>query len=119
MIEVESYTCAECGGPVSVVGIVDPIISRACGHNQAIVHANLRGTMFGESAMQHVLLTLDQIPAGHRAAFEGPLLSQSWVRDDGTRVWPYKVWTDYIEAYHALERKVDEERRARAQEHRA
>ena len=46
-IKVDSYTCSVCGGPVdpSPENIVDGAIKRPCGHDTAVVHANLSGTL--------------------------------------------------------------------------
>jgi len=44
-----NYTCSVCGGPVDPcpenINIVENTIKRPCGHNTAVVHANLSGTL--------------------------------------------------------------------------
>ena len=46
-IKVDSYTCSVCGGPVDPrpENIVGNTIKRPCGHDTAVVHANLSGTL--------------------------------------------------------------------------
>lgn len=43
------YLCAECNDPVF---LIDGIVYRPCGHNNAAVLANLQATVRGQGAVQ-------------------------------------------------------------------
>jgi hypothetical protein len=99
MINIKSYTCSECGATVKVTGILNPTITRSCSHDQAVVHANLEGTLFGLGALQNKMLSEGEIPEQHRVAFVQQKSHQAWQSPDGPR-WPMSSWLEYIDAYH-------------------
>lgn len=115
MIDIVNYTCSVCKAVVDVVGIHNPTITFKCGHSLeggAIVHANLKGKVFGESAMNEKRLTLAEIPENHRAAFvSGSMTSKAFKGEDGDPRWWYRDWISYINQWHAEQERLDKERR--------
>lgn len=100
MIDVEGYTCAVCGAPVTVEGLSDPKITWHCGHDGNTVHANLRGKVFAAAAVNDKMLTLSEIPERHRDVFRVALAHKAHTAPDGSKRWPYSEWLAYIDGYH-------------------
>lgn len=99
MIDVENFTCAECGCECDVVQETGEVRSRPCGHT-GVIHANLRGRLFGASAMAHGMLADDEIPPVHRDRFFD-VMSDRQVIDGGIRKWWVRDWMEYIDNFHA------------------
>lgn len=97
MVSVKSYTCAECGADVSVEGIVRPKITRSCPHDDAAIHANLEGRVFGEACLDKAL-KLSEIPEEHQEAFAAS--QAGMVGADGEKTWLYRDWLNYISEWH-------------------
>jgi hypothetical protein len=91
---------------VSVVGIVNPVITRACGHDQDMVHANLSGKLHG-AAWLETMIGIDDIPEAHRLRFASSMRGLALTAADGTLRWKGKDWIDYINGWHLAQQAVD------------
>lgn len=104
MIDIESYTCAVCGAIAQVEGFISPKITRSCSHDGSIIHANLRGTVYGEGALHTVRLTKDQIPANQLEAF----LNSKWgktgkvlgKKNKEQQTWALRDWYGFVQDQH-------------------
>jgi len=93
MIDILGYTCSICNADVRVEGTIDPKITWSCGHDGNIVHANLKGRLFGLNQIENGVLEEKDIPAMHRDNFikEYPL-------ENGK--FRIKNWFEYIDKFH-------------------
>lgn len=99
MIDVVNFTCAICGAVCDVVQETGEVKSKPCGH-EGVIHANLRGRLFGAGAIAHGMLIDDEIPAAHKDRFSEHMADRAVV-DGGARKWWVRDWIEYIELYHA------------------
>lgn len=106
-IDVDSYTCAACGALVDVSAVQPGATSipRSCGHDDSVVHANLRGCIFGAGALAHGLLEDERIPEAHRKEFFAAMRGREVVKD-GIRRWWVRDWVDYINDWHERQAKL-------------
>lgn len=99
MIDVVNYTCSECGTVCDVVQETGEVRSRPCGHT-GVIHANLKGKLFGQGAIAHGMLSDNEIPAMHREAFL-KFAGDKVVIDGGATKWWVRDWVEYIERFHS------------------
>lgn len=118
-----NYVCAECSQPVNVAGIAVEATSfaRPCGHNTALIHANMSGTLYGTGTVSNGTATIcdSLIPDNHRAAWKkyrrlngvtaasstrarGWWLPWRWFKK--ARTWRVRDWYAYLAEYHESQR---------------
>jgi hypothetical protein len=93
MIDILGYTCSVCKADVTVEGTTDPKITWHCGHDGQVVHANLRGKLFGVSQIENGFLPEGDLPEMHREAF----LKEYKIEGGRFRI---KDWFEYIDKFH-------------------